>query len=87
MVQEMGWTALKNGDLLRLAGEPFDVFVTTDQNLRYQQNLTGRRRAIIVLPSNQVPIVTRLLPALEPTLRAIQPGGFAEIPLSPTEEG
>jgi hypothetical protein len=83
----MGWTGPENGDLLRLAAEQFDVFVTADQKLRYQQNLTGRRLAIIVLPSNQVPIVTRLLPALERTLSAIQPGGFAEIPLSPTEEG
>lgn len=40
---EMGWSALSNGDLLSAAGEAFDLLVTTDQNLRYQQNLAGRR--------------------------------------------
>ena len=47
----MGWSTLENGDLLRQAEGQFDVFVTTDQNLRYQQNLAGRRLAILVLPT------------------------------------
>ncbi len=38
---EMGWAKLENGDLLRAAEGQFDVFITTDQNLRYQQNLAG----------------------------------------------
>ena len=42
-VQEMGWTGLKNGELLVLAERQFDVFITADQQLRYQQNLAGRR--------------------------------------------
>ena len=50
----MGWSTLENGDLLREAEGQFDVFVTTDQNLRYQQNLTGRRLAILVLPTTQL---------------------------------
>jgi len=40
---EMGWAQLSNGDLLAAAEKSFDVFITTDQNLRYQQNLAGRR--------------------------------------------
>lgn len=40
---ELGWGALKNGDLLRVAEEQFDLLLTADQNLRYQQNLNGRR--------------------------------------------
>jgi hypothetical protein len=48
----MGWTGIKNGDLVRLAEEQFDVFVTSDQNLRYQQNLEGRRIAIVAAPSS-----------------------------------
>jgi hypothetical protein len=44
-VYEEGWDKLKNGELLAAAEGPFDVFVTTDQSLRYQQNLGGRRRA------------------------------------------
>ena len=45
----MGWTGIKNGDLVRLAEEQFDVFVTSDQNLRYQQNLESRKRAAAAL--------------------------------------
>lgn len=59
----------------------FDVFITTDQNLRYQQNLAAGRLAVIVLPSNQVPVVAMLLPASEQTLRTISPGTVMEIPL------
>ena len=44
-VQEMGWTGIQNGELLRRAEELFDVFITADQNLRYHQELTGRKLA------------------------------------------
>jgi hypothetical protein len=49
-VAEIGWSTLSNGELLDAADQQFDVFVTTDQALRTQQNLTGRRLAILVLP-------------------------------------
>ena len=52
---EMGWSTLSNGDLLDAAEAQFDAFVTTDQNLRYQQNLAGRRLAILVLPFSSWP--------------------------------
>jgi hypothetical protein len=45
----MGWAKLSNGDLLAAAEKSFDAFITTEQNLRYQQNLAGRRLAILVL--------------------------------------
>ena len=80
-VQEMGWTGLKNGELLALAERQFDVFITADQQLRYQQNLAGRRLAILVLPGNQVPMVSRLLPMIAQTLRDMAPGTFVELPL------
>jgi len=48
-VQERGWSGKKNGELLNLAEDKFDVLVTLDTNLRYQQNLAGRRVAIVVL--------------------------------------
>ena len=41
--QQRGWGGTKNGDLLRLAETEFDLFITSDQNIRYQQNLAGRR--------------------------------------------
>jgi hypothetical protein len=80
-VQELGWTGITNGALLRLAEVQFDVFTTTDKNLRYQQNLLGRRLAIIELPTNQVPVVTLLAPALREALASIKAGEFVEIPL------
>jgi hypothetical protein len=52
---EMGWTALDNGALLKAAETDFEALITTDQNLRYQQNLTGRRLAILVLPTTRWP--------------------------------
>jgi hypothetical protein len=80
-VQEMGWAGIKNGKLLNLAEGQFDVLISTDQNLPYQQNLSGRRLAVIILPSNKVPIVAQLIPATEQALQTIQPGAFVEIPL------
>ncbi|HSS78724.1 MAG TPA: DUF5615 family PIN-like protein, partial [Thermoanaerobaculia bacterium] len=52
---EKGWSALKNGELLKAAEAEFEALVTTDRNLRYQQNLTGRRLAILVLPTTSWP--------------------------------
>jgi predicted nuclease of predicted toxin-antitoxin system len=80
-VQEMGWAGIKNGELLKRAEEQFDVFITADQQLRYQQNLSGRKLAIIVLPTNQVRAVAALLPAIEEALERAQTVGFIEIPL------
>lgn len=47
----MGWTKLSNGALLRAAETNFDVLITTDRNLRYQQNVAGFRLAVLVLPT------------------------------------
>jgi predicted nuclease of predicted toxin-antitoxin system len=80
-VQELGWTGIKNGELLARAEKQFDVFITTDKNLRYQQNLSGRKLAIIELPTNEVPIVASLAPAIQDALAAINAGDFVEIPL------
>ena len=81
-VQKLGWAGLRNGELLRRAEEHFDVFVTADQNLRYQQNLSGRTLATLVLPSNQVPLLTLLVPSVEALLAAIQPGTVVDVPLN-----
>ena len=51
----MTWTELDNGALLKAAEAKFDALITTDQNLRYQQNLSGRRLAILVLPTTSWP--------------------------------
>lgn len=80
-VQEMGWNGVKNGRLFSLAEGQFDVLISTDQNLPHQQNLTGKKLAVITLPSNNVTIVARLISAIEQALNSIQPGTFCEIPL------
>lgn len=80
-VQEMGWNGLKNGDLLKRAESQFDVFITADKKLQYQQNLSNTRLAIIVLPSNQVKIVGALLSTIEQTIRTSRAGTVFEIPL------
>jgi len=70
-VSEQGWTGLKNGELLRKASGEFDVFITVDRNLSFQQNLPDYSLAVLVLtgPSNRlqdlVPHVPRILKALE----------------------
>jgi predicted nuclease of predicted toxin-antitoxin system len=54
---EMGWMQLNNGALLRAAEAQFDVLITTDRNLRYQQNVTGLRLAILILPTTNWPAI------------------------------
>ena len=78
-VQDQGWSGITNGALLRLAEGQFDVFITSDQNLKYQQNLAGRQLAIIQLPTNQVPLVVRLAAKVQATLDTIQTGEFVAI--------
>ncbi|MFT3746322.1 MAG: hypothetical protein QM785_18780 [Pyrinomonadaceae bacterium] len=78
-VQDMGWAGVKNGKLLKLVTDQFDVFITSDKNLRHQQNLTGLDIAIILLPSNQVPVIKALLPQIDSTLTAIVSGDLIEL--------
>jgi hypothetical protein len=53
-VQAQGWSGIRNGDLLQRAEAGFDLFITSDQNIRYQQNLAGRRIAILELSTNDL---------------------------------
>jgi hypothetical protein len=78
-VQEMGWTGTKNGKLLVLAEAHFDVFLTADKNLRYQQNLAARRLAIVVFPSNRLSVVKTLHRTLEDCLSTINAGQIVEL--------
>lgn len=78
---EMGWSTLSNGDLLDAAEAEFDAFVTTDQNLRYQQNLTGRGLAILVLPFASWPKLQSHLPSIVAAIDVLQPGDYVELAL------
>ncbi|MDT5270014.1 MAG: hypothetical protein QOH49_2200 [Acidobacteriota bacterium] len=80
-VQEMGWAGLKNGKLLAAADRHFDLFITTDKNLRFQQNLKKYSFAVLLLPSNQVPVVVSLIHDIETALTNIKSGDFVELSL------
>ena len=76
---QRGWAELSNGDLLSAAESGgFDLLVTTDQNLRYQQNLTARRIAIVVLTIANWPTLEPHAPHIAATVDAMQPGAFRE---------
>jgi len=71
---------MQNGDLLRLAeNEGFEVFVTTDQNLKYQQNLTDRSLAIMVLSTTSWPIIEKQTDRVAKAIDTITPGGYVEV--------
>jgi hypothetical protein len=79
---EMGWATLENGDLLRAAETSFDAFITTDQNLRYQQNLAGRRLAILVLPTTSWPMIQLHLVKIAAAVNVLRPGDLVELNFS-----
>lgn len=77
---ERGWSKLRNGELLDAAErEGFALFVTTDSNLRYQQNLQGRRIAIVVLSSTSWPRIREAIPAVADAINAASPGSYSEV--------
>lgn len=74
-VQECGWTNVKNGTLLRLADEAgFDVLVTADKNMYFQQNFEGRRVSAVVIPTNRKLLVQKCVPAFLQSLDHLRPG-------------
>ena len=77
--QERNWAELKNGELIAAAETEFDVLLTADQNLKHQQNLAGRKIAIIVLPTNYMPTVLELAPRIRAALDRIKPGDYIEL--------
>ncbi|HEU4325532.1 MAG TPA: DUF5615 family PIN-like protein [Roseiflexaceae bacterium] len=80
-VPEMGWAGTKNGALLRLAETTFEVFITADQNVAYQQNLRSMVLGIVVLvaPNNRLETLRPLMPNVVLALATIQPGELIHI--------
>ena len=76
-VRQRGWDTLANGELLRVAEQAgFDVLVTTDKNLTYQQNLKGRKIGIVVLGRNRWTIVKAVLPQIVATVDSSGTGTY-----------
>ncbi len=82
VVQE-GWSGIKNGKLLALAAAGFDVLITVDKNLPYQQNTSKLPIAVLVLDavSNELPYLLPLVPAVEEALVNLKPGNVVLIRL------
>lgn len=79
-VFEKGWSTMQNGELLRTAeGEGFEVLVSTDQNLKHQQNLRERRLAIIVLMTTSWPRIERKVDRVIAALNLVKPGEYIEV--------
>jgi len=80
-VPESGFAGKTNGELLSLAEASFDVFITLDTGLRFQQNLTGRRLGILVIrcKSNRLADIHPHIPACLAALRSMRPGDLIQI--------
>lgn len=72
-----GWSGLRNGELLTAAEDDgFDLFITADQELTYQQNLAGRKIAILILSTNNWALIQASIRDIVAAIRAVTPGDF-----------
>ncbi len=77
---QRGWDKLKNGELLKAADVAgFNVLVTPDKNIRYQQNLTVRTIALVVLGNPQWPILRLHIERVVAAVNAARPGSYTEV--------
>ena len=78
--KDLGWDTLSNGELLRVAEEAaFEIFLPTDKNIRYQQNLADRVIAIVVLSNSRWPVVRLYIDRVVAAVAAAKPGTYAEV--------
>jgi hypothetical protein len=78
--RDRGWDTLANGDLLAEAEQAgFEIFLTADKNIRYQQNLAGRRIAVVVLSTPRWPLVRLHVAKIAAAVKAATPGSYAEV--------
>lgn len=76
---EVGWSNLENGALLAAAEESFDLLITTDQHLRYQQNLAGRSLSVLVLTTTSWPRIREHVSLIIDALTQVGTGEYREI--------
>jgi len=77
---EKGWSKLRNGDLLDAAErEGYEVLVSTDTSLKYQQNLSARRVGIVILLTTSWPRIERAIPFVVSAIDAAMPGSYTEV--------
>ena len=81
--REQGWSTLLNGELLRAAeGAGFEIFLTPDQNLIYQQNLSGRKIAIVILGQNRWKMIQPRVYEIAKAINEAKPGTYTLIEIS-----
>jgi hypothetical protein len=81
--RQRGWDTLSNGDLLAEAERAgFEVFLTADKNIRYQQNLAGRKIAVVVLSTPQWPVVRLHVAKIAAAVNAAAHGSYVEVQIS-----
>ncbi len=79
-VRARGWDELGNGELLTAAeAAGFEVLVTTDRNLRYQQNLANRKIAVVVLGQGRWSVIKRHIAEVVAAINAARPGSYTEV--------
>lgn len=77
---DLGWAKLRNGELIEAAqNDGMELLLTSDKNLRYQQNLSGRRLAILVLPTNNWVILQNMITEIVDAVATMQPGEYREL--------
>jgi len=78
--RKIGWHELRNGELIQQAEEAgYDLLLTTDKNIRYQQNLLGRRISLVVLGNSQWPQVRLHLEKITAAVNTSTPGSYTEV--------
>lgn len=77
--QQQGWGGIKNGEMLQLEEGKVDLFITTDQNLRYQQNLAGRQIAILELSTNKLRRLEAAADLMRAAVTSIKPAEFRRL--------
>src|SRR6185436_9984991 len=78
-VQGQGWSGIRNSDLLQRAEAEFELFITCDQNLRYQQNLTGRHIAILELSTNDLRRIQSAQALIAEAVEKLEPSEFRHL--------
>jgi predicted metalloenzyme YecM len=84
-VQFLGWSGIQNGELISLIDGRFDVFLTSDQNLRYQQNLSHRQIAIVELPFIRRKEIPRFVDQIRKAILSSNSGDYIRITLRPED--
>lgn len=80
--QQMGWKNIENGALLDLAEAEFDLFITADQGVRYRQNLTGRRIAILELSTNKLRLIQAAASQIKATVDSLKSAELRRIEIA-----